>query len=121
MIPLIHAGKVLQGSHQFRFGSSKSSEKLTHRPGRCRPAMPRESLRPDKSSPWISTCSHVNGLEATELIMCQHPRPIVIVSSENKDEEQAAAHALALGAIDLVPKPSGAPIGFGYPNHRRRA
>ena len=66
-----------------------------------------ESLRPDVITMDIDM-PHVNGLQATELIMCQHPRPIVIVSSETKDEEQAAAQALALGAIDFVSKPSGA-------------
>jgi two-component system chemotaxis response regulator CheB len=66
-----------------------------------------ESLRPDVITMDIDM-PHVNGLEATELIMCQHPRPIVIVSSEAKDEEQVAARALALGAIDFLSKPSGA-------------
>ena len=66
-----------------------------------------ESLRPDVITMDIDM-PHVNGLQATELIMCQHPRPIVIVSSETKDAEQAAAQALTLGAIDFVSKPSGA-------------
>jgi len=66
-----------------------------------------ETLRPDVITMDIDM-PHVNGLQATKLIMCQHPRPIVIVSSETKDEEQAAAQALALGAIDFVSKPSGA-------------
>lgn len=66
-----------------------------------------ESLRPDVITMDIDM-PHVNGLQATELIMCQHPRPIVIVSSEPRDDEQVAAQALALGAIDFVSKPSGA-------------
>ncbi len=78
-----------------------------------------ESFCPDVITMDIDM-PHVNGLQATELIMCQHPRPIVIVSSETKDEEQSAAQALALGAIDFVSKPSGA-IDLDIANHRRRA
>ena len=66
-----------------------------------------ESLRPDVITMDIDM-PHVNGLQATELIMCQHPRPIVIVSSEPKAKSKWHAQALALGAIDFVSKPSGA-------------
>jgi two-component system chemotaxis response regulator CheB len=48
-----------------------------------------ESLRPDVITMDINM-PHIDGLQATELIMSQHPRPIVI----------------ELGAIDFVPKPS---------------
>jgi two-component system chemotaxis response regulator CheB len=49
---------------------------------------------------------HVDGLQATELIMTQHPRPIVIVSSESREGAASTLKALELGAIDFVPKPS---------------
>ena len=64
-----------------------------------------ESLRPDVITMDINM-PHVNGLEATELIMSQNPRPIVIVSSESREGASSTLRALELGAIDFVPKPS---------------
>jgi two-component system chemotaxis response regulator CheB len=49
---------------------------------------------------------HINGLQATELIMSQNPRPIVIVSSESREGAESTLRALELGAIDFVPKPT---------------
>ncbi len=49
---------------------------------------------------------HVDGLEATEIIMSTNPRPIVIVSSESRDGAEPTLRALELGAIDFVTKPS---------------
>jgi two-component system chemotaxis response regulator CheB len=65
------------------------------------------SLRPDVISMDINM-PHVDGVQATELIMSQHPRPIVIVSSESHEGDLTAARALEMGAIDFVSKPSGA-------------
>jgi two-component system, chemotaxis family, protein-glutamate methylesterase/glutaminase len=64
-----------------------------------------ESLRPDVITMDINM-PHVDGLQATELIMTQHPRPIVIVSSESREGAASTLKALELGAIDFVPKPS---------------
>ncbi|HXW62168.1 MAG TPA: chemotaxis response regulator protein-glutamate methylesterase [Candidatus Acidoferrales bacterium] len=64
-----------------------------------------ESLRPDVITMDINM-PHVDGLQATELIMSQHPRPIVIVSSESREGAASTLKALDLGAIDFVPKPS---------------
>jgi len=64
-----------------------------------------ESLRPDVITLDINM-PHVDGLQATELIMSQHPRPIVIVSSESREGTASTLRALELGAIDFVPKPS---------------
>lgn len=64
-----------------------------------------ESLRPDVITMDINM-PHIDGLQATELIMSQHPRPIVIVSSESRDGAASTLRALELGAIDFVPKPS---------------
>src|ERR1700746_2399713 len=52
------------------------------------------------------TMPHVDALQATELIMSQNPRPIVIVSSESREGASTTLRALELGAIDFVPKPS---------------
>ena len=49
---------------------------------------------------------HMDGLQATEIIMSTDPRPILIVSSESKDGARATLRALELGAIDFVAKPS---------------
>ncbi|HUA02151.1 MAG TPA: chemotaxis response regulator protein-glutamate methylesterase [Candidatus Aquilonibacter sp.] len=64
-----------------------------------------DSLRPDVITMDINM-PHVDGLQATELIMSQHPRPIVIVSSESREGATSTLKALELGAIDFVPKPS---------------
>ena len=64
-----------------------------------------ESLRPDVITMDINM-PHVDGLQATEQIMTQHPRPIVIVSSESREGAASTLKALELGAIDFVPKPT---------------
>ncbi len=64
-----------------------------------------EALRPDVITMDINM-PHLDGLQATELIMSQHPRPIVIVSSESREGAASTLKALELGAIDFVPKPS---------------
>jgi len=64
-----------------------------------------ESLRPDVITMDINM-PHLDGLQATELIMSQSPRPIVIVSSESREGTKGTLKALELGAIDFVTKPS---------------
>jgi len=64
-----------------------------------------ESLKPDVITMDINM-PHLDGLQATELIMSQSPRPIVIVSSESREGAATTLRALELGAIDFVPKPS---------------
>ena len=63
------------------------------------------SLRPDVITMDINM-PHMDGLQATEQIMSQNPRPIVVVSSETRDGTASTLVALELGAIDFVPKPS---------------
>jgi two-component system, chemotaxis family, protein-glutamate methylesterase/glutaminase len=64
-----------------------------------------ESLNPDVITMDINM-PHIDGLQATELIMSRHPRPIVIVSSESREGTASTLRALELGAVDFVPKPS---------------
>jgi two-component system chemotaxis response regulator CheB len=49
----------------------------------------------------------MNGLEALELLMAQHPVPVVMVSSLTKEGADATIRALENGAFDFVTKPSG--------------
>ncbi len=65
-----------------------------------------ESLRPDVISMDIRM-PRVDGLQATEIIMSQNPRPIVIVSSESRAGAESTLRALDLGAVDFVAKPTG--------------
>ena len=64
-----------------------------------------ESLQPDVITMDVNM-PRLDGLGATELIMSQNPRPIVIVSSESRDGAASTLRALELGAVDFVPKPS---------------
>ena len=64
-----------------------------------------ESLKPDVITMDINM-PHVDGLQATALIMTTNPRPIVIVSSESRDGAASTLKALELGAIEFVAKPS---------------
>ncbi len=66
-----------------------------------------ESLRPDVISMDINM-PHMDGLGATEIIMSQNPRPIVIVSSESHEGARGTLRALQLGAVDFVSKPASA-------------
>jgi len=64
-----------------------------------------EQLNPDVLTMDINM-PHVDGLQATEIIMSKQPKPIVIVSSESRDGADITLKALELGAIDFVAKPS---------------
>ena len=65
-----------------------------------------EALKPDVVSMDINM-PHMDGLQATEIIMSSNPRPILVVSSESQDGAAVTLKALQLGAIDFVAKPSG--------------
>jgi two-component system chemotaxis response regulator CheB len=64
-----------------------------------------QALKPDVITMDINM-PHVDGLQATEIIMSQNPRAIVIVSSESREGADTTLKALELGAIDFVAKPS---------------
>jgi len=49
----------------------------------------------------------MNGLEALELLMKNHPLPVVMLSSITWEGAEATIKALELGAVDFIPKPSG--------------
>jgi two-component system, chemotaxis family, protein-glutamate methylesterase/glutaminase len=50
----------------------------------------------------------MNGLECLDRIMVQRPCPVVMVSTVTEAGAEAALEALRLGAVDFVPKPTGA-------------
>jgi two-component system, chemotaxis family, protein-glutamate methylesterase/glutaminase len=64
-----------------------------------------QSLNPDVVSMDINM-PHMDGLQATEIIMSSNPHPILIVSSESREGAEVTLKALQLGAIDFVGKPS---------------
>jgi two-component system, chemotaxis family, protein-glutamate methylesterase/glutaminase len=64
-----------------------------------------EALTPDVITMDINM-PHMDGLQATEVIMSSKPRPIVIVSSESREGAEVTLKALELGAIEFVAKPS---------------
>lgn len=49
----------------------------------------------------------MNGLETLRSIMADDPRPVIMLSSQTKQGSEITFQALALGAVDFVPKPSG--------------
>lgn len=65
-----------------------------------------EVLKPDVISMDINM-PHMDGLQATEIIMSTKPHPILIVSSESREGAEITLKALQLGAIDFVAKPKG--------------
>jgi two-component system, chemotaxis family, protein-glutamate methylesterase/glutaminase len=65
-----------------------------------------EVLKPDVITMDINM-PHMDGLQATEIIMSSNPRPILVVSSESREGAEVTLKALELGAIDFVAKPSG--------------
>jgi two-component system, chemotaxis family, protein-glutamate methylesterase/glutaminase len=50
----------------------------------------------------------MDGLACLDRIMVERPCPVVMVSSLTEDGAEATLEALRLGAIDFVPKPTGA-------------
>lgn len=49
----------------------------------------------------------LNGLDALQLIMEEHPVPVIMLSSTTKQGADNTMQAIAYGAIDFIAKPSG--------------
>lgn len=59
----------------------------------------------------------LNGIEALKIIMAEDPVPIVMLSSTTKEGAENTLHAIQLGAVDFIAKPSG-PISLDLKNIR---
>ncbi|HEY2780270.1 MAG TPA: chemotaxis-specific protein-glutamate methyltransferase CheB [Steroidobacteraceae bacterium] len=66
-----------------------------------------EEFRPDVITLDVQM-PQMNGLECLDRIMVQRPCPVVMVSSATAEGAEATLSALKLGAVDFVPKPTGA-------------
>jgi len=66
-----------------------------------------ETFRPDVVTLDVHM-PHMDGLQCLDRIMVQRPCPVVMVSSLTAEGADATLQALALGAVDFVPKPAGA-------------
>lgn len=49
----------------------------------------------------------MNGLDTLRELMATNPKPVIMLSSRTKRGSEITLQALALGAVDFVPKPSG--------------
>jgi two-component system chemotaxis response regulator CheB len=66
-----------------------------------------ERFRPDVITLDVNM-PQMNGLACLDRIMVQRPTPVVMVSTVTEEGAEATLKALRLGAVDFVPKPSGA-------------
>ena len=66
-----------------------------------------DSFRPDVITLDVQM-PQMNGLQCLDRIMVQRPCPVVMVSTVTSTGAAATLEALRLGAVDFVPKPSGA-------------
>ncbi|MEU4623665.1 chemotaxis-specific protein-glutamate methyltransferase CheB [Actinoplanes sp. NPDC023801] len=78
-------------------GEAVDGERAVLLAGRLRP----DVITMDMMLPGIS------GLAATEQIMAEHPTPILVVSSADREELFSTYNALAAGAVDVMEKPRG--------------
>ncbi|MFI1988821.1 chemotaxis-specific protein-glutamate methyltransferase CheB [Actinoplanes sp. NPDC020271] len=78
-------------------GEAVTGEQAVELAGRLRP----DVITMDMMLPGIS------GLQATEHIMAEHPTPILVVSSADRQELFSTYNALAAGAVDVMEKPRG--------------
>ncbi|GAA4610352.1 two-component system chemotaxis response regulator CheB [Actinoplanes octamycinicus] len=78
-------------------GEAVTGEQAVEMTARLRP----DVITMDMMLPGIS------GLQATEHIMAEHPTPILVVSSADRQELFSTYNALAAGAVDVMEKPRG--------------
>ena len=69
-----------------------------------------EELKPDVVTLDLEM-PRMDGMETLRLIMKNSPVPVILFSSHSREGAHATFKALALGAVDFVAKPDGAPAG----------
>ncbi|MGC2803081.1 MAG: response regulator, partial [Candidatus Acidiferrum sp.] len=69
-----------------------------------------EELHPDVVTLDLEM-PRMDGMETLRLIMRRAPMPVILFSTHSKEGAYATLKALALGAIDFVPKPQDAAAG----------
>jgi two-component system chemotaxis response regulator CheB len=93
-----HLREALQADPQLEIvGEAADGERAVQLVARLRP----DVITMDMMLPGIS------GLAATEQIMAEHPTPILVVSSADREELFSTYNALAAGAVDVMEKPRG--------------
>jgi two-component system, chemotaxis family, protein-glutamate methylesterase/glutaminase len=91
-------GRVLSEDADFEVGFARSGQEalsLLH------------EFKPDVITLDVNM-PQMNGLECLDRIMVQRPCPVVMVSTATAEGAEATLNALKLGAVDFVPKPTGA-------------
>ena len=91
-------GRVLSEDADFEVGFARSGQEalsLLH------------AFKPDVITLDVNM-PQMNGLECLDRIMVQRPCPVVMVSTATAEGAEATLNALKLGAVDFVPKPTGA-------------
>ena len=66
-----------------------------------------EAFRPDVITLDVQM-PQMDGLQCLDRIMVQQPCPVLMVSAVTAEGAEATLEALRLGAVDFVPKPTGA-------------
>lgn len=93
-----HLREALAADPQLEVvGEAVDGERAVEMTARLRP----DVITMDMMLPGIS------GLAATEQIMAEHPTPILVVSSADRQELFSTYNALAAGAVDVMEKPRG--------------
>jgi two-component system chemotaxis response regulator CheB len=72
------------------------------------------SFRPDVITLDVNM-PHMNGLACLDRIMLERPTPVVMISALTAEGAAESVEALALGAVDVVEKPSG-PVSLEMSN-----
>jgi two-component system, chemotaxis family, protein-glutamate methylesterase/glutaminase len=69
-----------------------------------------EELKPDVVTLDLEM-PRMDGMETLRLIMRRAPLPVILFSTHSKEGASATLRALALGAVDFLPKPKDASTG----------
>jgi two-component system, chemotaxis family, protein-glutamate methylesterase/glutaminase len=69
-----------------------------------------EELRPDVVTLDLEM-PRMDGMETLRLIMKRAPLPVILFSTHSKEGAYSTLKALALGAVDFIPKPTDAAVG----------